>query len=145
MMDKIEMPVVEIVEDGYPQPPQRLDPNVMSFLMMAAIARNTSRMSRTTQALYDHAKDLEGEGLTRRIELTITDKLTKLLLPELWQSASITNDGDKSLYVRVNNLYTTKIPVNPYEVLNYDAKTHKLKRLYLECDSGESTSVRIIG
>lgn len=144
-------PVPIVTPEGEPARIDDYD-SFMQFLMLASIASNTRKTAKTVQALYDHAKDLEGIGLTRLMELTITQKLQKCFLPETWQSCAIINYGDPNdaeaeptLYVRFNSLYTDEIPVNKGESINHDMKTHKLNRLYLRCGQGETTSIKVLG
>lgn len=120
-------------------------PDVLSLIFLSNIAAQSARIAKGIQLLHDHQLDLAGEGLTRRIVMTVSSKLEKLYLPEKWQSFTLTNDGPDEVIVWINSLYTQDIPVAPYETLNYDAKTHKIYLLYLQCTPGKSASVRIIG
>lgn len=120
-------------------------PDVLNFITLSTIAAHAAKQTKLLQKLYDHEKDLEGDGLTRYIPLTVTDKQENYLLPEVWQSCSITNDGDNMVYIKVNTPYADEIPLNQSETLNQDTKTHKLKRLYLRCDTGKTSSIRILG
>lgn len=117
---------------------QRMDPSVLSFIMLSAIASNSAKIER-------HLKDLEGQGMTRLIPVSVTQRRKKLILPEAWQSVSIANDGEKTVYVRINSPGAPKIPLNQGETFNQDFKTHKLSCLYFNCAQGESTNLRVVG
>lgn len=120
-------------------------PDVLNFVMLATIAAHTSKSAKIEKALYDHEKDIEGEGLVRLMNLTISDEFSKWILPEVWQSCSITNDGQHEVYVWFNDLYTQEIRIDPYETLDHNTITHKIRVLYFKCNDGESTTVRIMG
>jgi len=135
----ISMPGIQIVDDqGSEVNPNRINPNVMSFIMLSAIAGHSAKIER-------HLKDLEGKGMTRLIPVSVSQKTKKLILPEVWQSVSIVNDGDSTVYIRLNSPGAPKIPLGGHESFNQDFKTHKLQCIYLSCASGESTTLRAVG
>jgi len=135
----ISTPGIQIVDDqGSEVNPNRINPNVMSFIMLSAIAGHSAKIER-------HLKDLEGKGMTRLIPVSVSQKTKKLILPEVWQSVSIVNDGDSTVYVRINSMSAPKIPLNQGETFDQDFKTHKLSCLYFNCGQGESTSLRVVG
>ena len=146
MGNEITIPKPTVIPQVFDDEGRRVvRPDVLNFVILSSIAAHTAKTSKAAQALHDHAKDLEGEGLTRRLDLSISDNLEKLYLPEKWQSFTLTNDGANTVKVWVNSLYTQDITVKAFEALNYDTKTHKIKKLYLQCSSGESASIRITG
>lgn len=135
----ISVPSIQIVDDqGIEVSPNRINPNVLSFIMLSAIASHSAKIER-------HLKDLEGQGMTRLIPVSVTQKTKKLLLPELWQSVAIANDGEKTVYVRINSMSAPKLPLNQGETFSQNFKTHRLTCIYFDCNKGESTNLRVVG
>ncbi len=135
----ISVPDIQVIdEEGSAVNPNHINPNVMSFIMLSAIASNSAKIER-------HLKDLEGQGMTRLIPVSVTQKTKRLILPEAWQSISIANDGEQTVYIRINSPGAPRIPLNEGETFNQDFKTHKLSCLYFNCAQGESTDLRVVG
>ena len=135
-------PVPEVFDD---EGRRVIRPDVISLITQLNIAAQSVKQTNLLQSLYDHEKDLEGDGLIRRMTLAVSDERLNLLLPELWQSVTIVNDGSNTVYLKINSPYADTIPLNEGESFDHDTKTHKIRRLFLYCDSGLTSSVRLVG
>lgn len=76
--------------------------------------------------------------------LTITDELEEFKMDYPAQSGAISNDGaTNDVYVWINSTMRRKHKIKPSETFNINLETHKLNCLWLKCDKGGSTTVRI--
>jgi len=88
------------------------------------------------------------KGYVEPIELTVTDKISKITKNKYatmpWISFDLFNDGPNPVYVVVNrNFVTRRAPLNSGESLTVDMKAPIIEKIYLFCDKGNTASVRI--
>ena len=134
---------IEVVENGKPVANPRIDPAVMSFIMQASQLAQIVKIrkyfdDRTSKGL------IQTWGMDTNNPLTITNELKEIKFDYPAQSFSLINDGDYTVYVWVNSLMRPKSAAKSGETLNLDFELHKINYLYLQCESEESTSVRIV-
>jgi hypothetical protein len=120
---------------------------VVTFLMQAS---QLAQITKIRKYLEKYLEDRSPHGLIQTWgmdsdnPLTITDELTEIKFDYPAQSFSLINDGDYTVYVWVNSMMRPKCAVKSGGTLDLDFELHKINCLYLQCESGESTSVRII-
>ena len=79
---------------------------------------------------------------------SVTDQV-KMLYDEAnhglnWTSCSLVNDGPSGVYVAINNWRQPSAPISVGESINIDLKQrYAIKRIYLVCDAGETSTVRL--
>ena len=134
---------IKIVQDGKSVANPRIDPAVMSFIMQASQLAQIVKIrkyfdDRTPKGL------IQTWGMDTNNPLTITNELKEIKFDYPAQSFSLINDGDYTVYVWVNSLMRPKSAAKSGETLNLDFELHKINYLYLQCESEESTSVRIV-
>jgi hypothetical protein len=135
---------IEVVENGKSVTNPRIENSpVMNFIMQAAMASQLVKVrkyfdDRTSKGL------IQTWGMDTNNPLTITNELKEIKFDYPAQSFSLINDGDYTVYVWVNSLMRPKSAAKSGETLNLDFELHKINYLYLQCESEESTSVRIV-
>jgi hypothetical protein len=119
----------------------------VTFLMQASqLAQITKIRKYLEKYLEDRSPHglIQTWGMDSNNPLTITDELKEIKFDYPAQSLSLINDGDYTVYVWVNNLIRPKSAVKKGETFNLDLELHKINYVYLQCESGTSTSVRIL-
>jgi len=95
--------------------------------------------------------------LMRKYEFVIDESVMELnedKLPSLpWISMTVFNDGQSPVHVYMNEYGMESVyylnqtprdpPVNPGDIFQVDLRSPKIKKLFLVCDHGKSTIVRI--
>lgn len=138
--DKISMstmPPVEVIENGQRVANPRMDPSIMTFVMLASIASQAVKIRK-------YFDDRTSKGYIRPYNVTVTDVIMELKIDHPSQSFSLHNDGPNPVNVGVNNPSLQRAPININEDMAVDFETHKLKWLYLQCARAQTANVRII-
>jgi len=140
---QIASPTIEVIEGGRRVSKPRIDPSVMTFIMQASQLAQITKIrkyfeDRTPRGL------IQTWGMDSNNPLTITDELKEIKFDYPAQSFSLVNDGDNTVYVWVNSMMRPKSAVKSGETFNLDFELHKINYLYLQCENGQSTSVRIV-
>ena len=129
---------VQVIEDGVEiTDPNRIRPDVMQFVMLAKMVRETVQIRK-------YFDDRTPNGYIEPITVNATQVRQRIGLTWVAQSASIINDGPDSVLVWVNTIGRPPHPMNLNEVFNINFEVHKLKKLYFQCDPGDTASVRIV-
>ena len=123
---------IEVVEDGK----NVMRPDVMNFLMMASIASQAVKIRK-------YFDDRTPTGLIQPLTIPITAVRQRTVLDWIAQSAVFINDGPNTVYIWINSLQRPPHTCNITEVFNVDFEVHKLKTFWLQCDPGNTTSVRV--
>jgi hypothetical protein len=135
---QITMPATEVIESGQHVSNPRMDPSVMNFIMMASIASQAVKVRK-------YVEDRTPTGLIQTFNVTATDDVAEVKLDYLAQSVSIINDDSaNSVYVWVNSRGRPRHEIKHGETLDIDFEVHKIRYLYLQCDTGQSAAVRIV-
>jgi hypothetical protein len=141
---QIASPTIEVIEGGRRVPNPRIDPSVMTFILQASQLAQITRIRKYFEDRTPHGL-IQTWGMDSNNPLTVTDELKEIKFDYPAQSLSLINDGDYTVYVWVNSLIRPKSAVKSGETFNLDFELHKINYLYLQCEQGESTSVRIVG
>ena len=128
---------VDVIEGGKPVDNPRIDPSVMTFIMQA------SQLAQLTK-IRKYFDDRTSHGLIQRYDIVATDVIMEFMFDYVAQSASIANNGGKDVHVWVNTTLRPSHRMKRGETFDIDFETHLLKCLYLQCEPGETTSVRIV-
>jgi len=128
--------------DGKPTSIDDYD-SFMSFLMQASQLAQIVKIrkyfdDRTSNGL------IQTWGMDPDNPLTITSELKEIKVDYPAQSVYLSNDGDDSVYVWVNDLGRPKATVKSGETFKSDFETHKIYYIYLQCAADESAAVRIV-
>lgn len=129
---------VQIIENGVEiSDPNRMRPDVMQFIMIAKMARETTKI----RQYYD---DRIPNGYIQTIQVAATP--VRQLVELSWdaQSFSIINDGPNPVFVWVNTLERPAHEILLSEVFNLNFEVHKLKRLWFQCDPGFAAALRVV-
>lgn len=134
---KVNIPPVEVIENGRRVTNPRMDPSIMNFLLLSSIASQAVKVRK-------YVEDRTPNGRVRTYDTTVTEKPVEVILDFAAQSIAIFNDGADTVYIKFNE----DAPIRPItlhkdEPLNVNFETHIIKWLWLKCANGKTASVRI--
>lgn len=124
---------VEVVEDGK----NVMRPDVMNFLMLASIASQAVKIRK-------YFDDRTPNGYIQPFTVPVTATRRRIELPWDAQSAAFINDGLNTVHIWINSTQRPSHPILSGEVFNINFDVHKLKKFYLQCDPGNTSSVRVV-
>ena len=128
----------EVVEDGKQVANPRIDPGPMSFLIQMAQLGQLVKIRK-------YFDDRVSHGLIQTFgDIKVTDQVREIKFDYPAQSASIVNNGGKCVYVWVNTRLRPSHKMKRGETFDIGLETHKLNCVYLQCDPGETTNMRIV-
>lgn len=87
--------------------------------------------------------DRTPNGLIQPFTVPVTAVRQRVGLPWVAQSATFINDGPNTAYIWINSNQRPPHTINLNEVFNINFEVHKLKRFYLQCDPGNTASIRV--
>ena len=136
----IEMPsevLPEVVENGERVANPRMDPGIMQFVMLSSIASQAIKIRK-------YFDDRTSMGGIQTFNLTVTDVRQRIDITYPAQAMSIINDGADEVFVWINTIGRPRHEILAGETFNIDFETHKINELYFQCNSGETTTIRIV-
>lgn len=129
---------VKVMENGVEIiDPNRIRPDVMQFVMLAKMARETIKIRK-------YFDDRIPSGYIQAIAVAATPVRQLVELSWIAQSVSCINDGLNPVFVWVNTLERPPHQINPAEAFNINFEVHKLRRLYFQCGPALATAVRVV-
>ena len=118
---KIVMPSeVEISEDGQ----NVMRPDVMQFLMTAAIASHAGKMRK-------YFDDRESKGWIQNFVVAANPVATRFRPTTPGQTFYIINDGAAAIFVELNKRFASATPLLATEDMFVDFETHKLEEFWV--------------
>ena len=124
---QIEMPSeIEISEDGNPNV---MRPDVMQFLMTAAVASHTGKLRK-------YFEDRESKGWIQNYIIAVTPVATQVRPTTPAQTFYILNDGAAQIFVELNKRFASATPLLITEDMFVDFETHKLKEFWVYTAAG---------
>lgn len=131
-------PKVQIIEDGVEiTDPNRINSDVMQFVMLAKIARETTQMRK-------YFDDIRPDGNIINYVLHVTDVRQRVVITNPAQSINILNDGPDSAVVWINEPTDLPKTIAHNETFEVDFDVHKLFRFYVQCNTGEHAQLRAV-
>lgn len=123
---------VQVVEGGK----NVMRPDVMNFLLLCSIASQAVKIRK-------YFDDRTPTGLIQPFTVPVTAVRQRVRFPWAAQSATFINDGPDTARIWINSNQRPPHTINLNEVFNIDFEVHKLKRFYLQCDPGNTASIRV--
>jgi len=136
-----------VVSKGARQVPADITPEIMQIILLDEIAGRQEETEAHLARLRALEDDRSPEGLTDEIEISVDSTLKEVLTTDNWQSISITNDGPDTVRIKIN-LNTTAIrwkKLKIDEIYEVNFHEHKIKKLFLVCDLGQTATLRVAG
>jgi len=109
----------------------------------AAVGRIASDVTRLRQ-LED---DRSSRGLSDEKVIDVTDRVKQIDIADSWQAMTVTNDGPDTARIKINQNTGMRdwksLQLN--ETWDVDYGGHRIKKLFLVCNSGKTASLRATG
>ena len=129
-------PKVQIIEDGVEiTDPNRIRPDVMQFVMLAKIARETTK-------IRQYFDDITPDGNIINYVLQVTDVRQRVVITIPAQSVAFMNDGPDSVAIWINEPTDLPKTIAHNETYDVDFDVHKLFGFYIQCNTGEHAQLR---
>jgi len=141
-------PNVEVVEDGQRVSNPRMDPSVMSFIMLASIAHQQIRIRHEIEE-HNRKESFEGKLDIRTLEAT--SEMQCLSLMEKWpftpwiSAFFINKDGSDTVYIRINRSEQIEMGSGETRTIDHTHAEERIEQIYYECAEGETASVQVEG
>lgn len=132
-LKKLNIDDIEVVDEGE----NVMRPDVMNFLMLASIASQAVKVRK-------YIDDRTPNGLIQPLTVAVTDVRRRTGFPWVAQGASFINDGPNRVFLWINSASRPPHTLNVNEVFNINFEVHKLKKCFLQCDPGNTSSVRVV-
>jgi len=121
--------------------PEKPIPEMQPFEPATAILREIK------QEIQDQVP--EGEALDKKVE--VTNQITEVWDTDYesqnglnWMSCAVFNKGPNDVYVSVNKWTWPEAPLSVGQTMNFDfSKKKAIKKIFLKCDDGETSTVNI--
>ena len=131
-------PKVTVIEDGVVvDDPNRMNPNVMQFVMLAKIAREATQIRK-------YIDDKTPNGDLVNYVLQVTDARQKAGITNPAQSVSFINDGPNAVAIWINTPSGLPKTLAHNETYHIDMDIHQLFCFYLQCNTGETAQIRAV-
>lgn len=133
-------PDVKIIQNGKLVDTSAIDDydGFMTYLMTASIAANTVKIRRLQE-------DRTSKGRASYFPLDITQTLEEIPCPYPLQSLYIENNGPGQIFVFINALGGTAIPIPANREVYIPFETHVIERFYVRSTPGTVATGRAIG
>ena len=96
------------------------------------------------EEIRKYVEDRTSTGEIQTYSKTITDELTEIKVVYSGQSLALSNDGLSTVYVWINDMSRPRATVRAGEELAINFEVHKLNKIFLQCDTGNSTTIRAV-
>ena len=125
------LPDVKITKDGKPVDTSSIDnyDGFVASLYQASIAANTAKIRK----YYD---DRKSKGGAQPFALNLTPATQEIRCPYPSQSLYMKNNGPGQIFVSINALGETAIPVLAFEAVYFPYETHVIERFYVRSAAG---------
>ena len=137
---ELSIPKVEVIENGIPIPQERIDPNVASFIMMAAQTAQLVKLRKLEESKIPIG--------VKPIKKTVSDTIMKLPLYPPWISFTLSNDGGGDVLLRINKLQggDKGATIDSDETYDFDGTYPIVKKIFLVTEvAGTTATIRIRG
>ena len=119
------------------EPGPIVNPGVMNLAMQSKIAREMTQIRR-------YLDDMLAKGFISPMTVAVTQVRQEINLPYKAQSVTLINDGANTVNVWINTIMKSSHPMNAGETLALNFMNHILSKIYLQCNPGNVSSVRIL-
>lgn len=124
---------------------ESVNPDAMIIALLKKQTALLGKMSNRLDGIEKLMQDEHGHGLLEPVSVNVTDQPVHIEVPDDWISCVIKN-GSKPVYPFMNRLSATReAPLAASEDLTVDLHAHEVKDIYLVCDAGDTSTVRLYG
>jgi len=120
-----------------------VSPAVIDFVTKDDMAVRQAILTDSTLRMEQMMLDRQANGNIQSWDVTVTDEQQEIYINFPARSLFVVNDGSNDIYVWINHNILPSHTVKSSETFQMDFEGHVLKRIYLECGSGNTSSVRV--
>jgi len=120
-----------------------VSPAVIDFVTKDDMAVRQAILTDSTLHMEQMMLDRQANGNIQSWDVTVTDEQQEIYINFPARSLFVVNDGSNDIYVWINHNILPSHTVKSSETFQMDFEGHVLKRIYLECGSGNTSAVRV--
>ena len=120
-----------------------INPAIIDFITNDDVSVRQAILTDSTLRMEQMMLDRQANGNIQSWDVTVTDEQQEIYINFPARSLFVVNDGSNDIYVWINHNILPSHTVKSSETFQMDFEGHVLKRIYLECGSGNTSSVRV--
>ncbi len=147
---KIQIPLIEV--NGETVDPDAVTSSRMQMLQFSMLAALNGQMVKMNKLLQEQRDKETFQGkIDPRTPISVTDQMQEINLINEWPYTGwvgffCVNDGPDTLYLGINNTHELiEIRSAETRTISHQYADKRIEKLYLNCASGETASLRIEG